>query len=628
MSGAAQRPRYAKGPKTVPRTQSHFRQCEFRSGNVLLCLANSALPSARSNTTKSRTRVQEGSESSVDAHESYAWPSKPNGSSSENHSNHADHSRRTRYKSSSPSRASSYTNTLPELRYSASTIDPSSFSPPHTPVGYLPSFSNDNVGIAAPIGVETMDALVAGMNGDFGDHSSSGEHDFLGSMLRTRRNRTASAGKRFINPLYQPPLPTPPSGVKIGIPPSPASSASDHEPTLQRPPRGTRSRTRTNSSTTSPRLPVTRTPTAPRPPSSRTITEKTIRKGRSYSQLRTEASERAPEQDMSPTNPSIGQVLQGIVPRPRSAPKARTTALSIDEIIRQHSAGLKQPASQRPLTVSLEESEDTATSRSSIDSIALEVTEALKSSPATPGTVKALHHAKSFPTRPPGADNTAPDSRPPSWVGSISVYSSPQRYGPQSDLGHDPCLDPKGKYAPSVYSFSSAAETTPTNSPFGGAHSHDSATAIAQYLRSPRLTRLITLRRPPHRGLTVSLADVGSPTGLPVIVFLGLGCVRYLIALYDEMAEALGLRLIAIDRWGMGRTGDVDTEKRGMQAWAAICEEVLDVMGIKEVGVMAHSAGAPYSLAFALRAGTRVRGAVHLLAPWAGGGIEAGECDD
>ena len=179
-----------------------------------------------------------------------------------------------------------------------------------------------------------------------------------------------------------------------------------------------------------------------------------------------------------------------------------------------------------------------------------------------------------------------------------------------------------------MYSFSSAAETTPTNSPFGGAHSHDSATAIAQYLRSPRLTRLITLRRPPHRGLTVSLADVGSPTGLPVIVFLGLGCVRYLIALYDEMAEALGLRLIAIDRWGMGRTGDVDTEKRGMQAWAAICEEVLDVMGIKEVGVMAHSAGAPYSLAFALRAGTRVRGAVHLLAPWAGGGIEAGECDD
>lgn len=580
--------------------------------------------STRSSTTKSRARVKGSSVSSADAHESYAWPSKPTSGSSENHSTHTGYSRRTRYKSSSPSRASSYTNTLPELRYSASTIDPSSFSPPHTPVGHLPSFPNDNVGIAAPIGVETMDALVAGMNGDFGDHSSSGEQDFLSSMLRTRRGRATSTGKRFINPLYQPPLPTPPSGVKIGIPPSPPSSTSDHESAPQRPPRGTRPRTRTSSSATSSRPPTTRTPTAPRPPSCRTITEKSLRKGHSYTQLRAEASERAPEQDMSPANPSISQVLQGAVAHPDTALKTRSAALSIDEIIRQHSTGLKQPASQRPLTVSLEESEDTATSRSSIDSITLEAAEALKSAPATPGTIKALHHAKSFPTRPPGVASTTPDSRPPSWVGSISVYSSPQRYGTPSDRGYDGSLEPKGKYSTSVYSFSSAADTTPPLS--GTAQPYDCATAVAQYLRSPRLTRLITLRRPPHRGLTVSLADVGSPTGLPVVVFLGLGCVRYLIALYDEMAEALGLRLIAIDRWGMGRTGDVDTEKRGMQAWAAICEEVLDIMGIREVGVMAHSAGAPYSLAFALRVGARVRGAVHLLAPWAGGGIEAGRC--
>jgi hypothetical protein len=108
---------------------------------------------------------------------------------------------------------------------------------------------------------------------------------------------------------------------------------------------------------------------------------------------------------MSPTNPSIGQVLQEMVARPHTTLKAQSAALSIDEIIRQHSAGLKHPTSQRPLTVSLEESEDTATSRSSIDSITLEVTEGLKSSPATLGTIKALHHAKSFPNRPPGADN-------------------------------------------------------------------------------------------------------------------------------------------------------------------------------------------------------------------------------
>jgi hypothetical protein len=32
-------------------------------------------------------------------------------------------------------------------------------------------------------------------------------------------------------------------------------------------------------------------------------------------------------------------------------------------------------------------------------------------------------------------------------------------------------------------------------------------------------------------------------------MFLGLGCVRHVMGLYDEMAEILGLRLITIDRY-------------------------------------------------------------------------------
>jgi len=108
------------------------------------------------------------------------------------------------------------------------------------------------------------------------------------------------------------------------------------------------------------------------------------------------------------------------------------------------------------------------------------------------------------------------------------------------------------------------------------------------------------------------------------MVFLGLGCVRYLIALYDEMAEALGLRLIAVDRWGMGRTNEVPQEQRGLKEWAAVCEEVMDTLGIKSCGILAHSAGAPYALAFALRVSHRIIGSIHLLAPWVGGGIDAG----
>ncbi|KAF8259772.1 hypothetical protein EI94DRAFT_1706845 [Lactarius quietus] len=54
-----------------------------------------------------------------------------------------------------------------------------------------------------------------------------------------------------------------------------------------------------------------------------------------------------------------------------------------------------------------------------------------------------------------------------------------------------------------------------------------------------------------------------SPRRYPLVVFLGLGGVRYVSGLYDEMAECLGIRLITIDSI-----------------------------------LMAHSAGAPYALSF------------------------------
>lgn len=53
--------------------------------------------------------------------------------------------------------------------------------------------------------------------------------------------------------------------------------------------------------------------------------------------------------------------------------------------------------------------------------------------------------------------------------------------------------------------------------------------------------------------------------------------------------------------------------------WASAVEEVLDLLDIGHVSVMAHSAGAPYAMAFAQRVGRRVQGDVCLLAPWVGG---------
>ncbi|GAA5901759.1 alpha/beta fold hydrolase [Sporobolomyces salmoneus] len=147
---------------------------------------------------------------------------------------------------------------------------------------------------------------------------------------------------------------------------------------------------------------------------------------------------------------------------------------------------------------------------------------------------------------------------------------------------------------------------------------------LSLLLKSPRLTRLIPLSRPPNASLTVSLSDVGSPTGHPVLIFLGLGSVRYLLALFDELAQALGLRLICIDRWGLGKTTNVsDLSKRGFREWSKVVEEVMeDHLNLKSYSVVGHSAGCPYTVQHALNSNRAVRGTIHLLAPWVVGGSQ------
>jgi hypothetical protein len=154
----------------------------------------------------------------------------------------------------------------------------------------------------------------------------------------------------------------------------------------------------------------------------------------------------------------------------------------------------------------------------------------------------------------------------------------------------------------------------------------EQALAVALYLRSPNLNRNFSFPRPhPEPPLRVSVAEVGSLTGSPVLLFLGLGCVRYLTALFDDLAKALDLRLICIDRWGYGKTDMVEESKRGLREWAAIVERVVDEMQIKRFSVLAHSAGCPYALAAANRMKERVIGKIHLLAPWVGTDVDNSE---
>ena len=184
-------------------------------------------------------------------------------------------------------------------------------------------------------------------------------------------------------------------------------------------------------------------------------------------------------------------------------------------------------------------------------------------------------------------------------------------------------VNPRARPRATDHRYVSAVRNQPASasSEPGGSDAH----AMAIYLRSEHLNRFIELPRPvPDRPLRVSFAEVGNPSGRPILLFLGLGCVRHLIALFDDLAKAFGLRLICIDRWGLGKTENVSAERRNLTEWAEVVNNVLDQIKVDSFQIVAHSAGAPYACATALRLGNRVTGKLYLLAPWVSSDIESG----
>jgi pimeloyl-ACP methyl ester carboxylesterase len=136
---------------------------------------------------------------------------------------------------------------------------------------------------------------------------------------------------------------------------------------------------------------------------------------------------------------------------------------------------------------------------------------------------------------------------------------------------------------------------------------------IDNFLSSPRLTQTI---RHPHTGRKIAFSVVGDPNGSAVICCVGMGLTRYLTAFYDELARTLRLRLITPDRPGIGES-EAGANGPGMPLnWPDDVELICDHLGIAKFSLLAHSAGALYALATALRMPQRTRGRVHLLAPW------------
>ncbi|ROW14045.1 hypothetical protein VPNG_04026 [Cytospora leucostoma] len=137
--------------------------------------------------------------------------------------------------------------------------------------------------------------------------------------------------------------------------------------------------------------------------------------------------------------------------------------------------------------------------------------------------------------------------------------------------------------------------------------------SVEVYLRSPRLSQKI---RHPQTGRVISFSEVGDPEGSAVFCCVGMGLTRYITAFYDELALTLRLRLITPDRPGVGDSEAYADGTATPLSWPDDVYTICQALKITKFSILAHSAGAIYALATALRMPQHIRGKMHLLAPW------------
>ena len=129
-------------------------------------------------------------------------------------------------------------------------------------------------------------------------------------------------------------------------------------------------------------------------------------------------------------------------------------------------------------------------------------------------------------------------------------------------------------------------------------------------LHDARETRTVTLRDE----RTLAYMEWGAPDGYPTFYFHGTPSSRLEGALADAAAKHHHLRLIAIDRPGLGRS--TFREGRRFGDWPKDVAELADALRIEEFGVAGHSGAGPYLFACgALISPERLK-FVGALAPW------------
>jgi pimeloyl-ACP methyl ester carboxylesterase len=98
-------------------------------------------------------------------------------------------------------------------------------------------------------------------------------------------------------------------------------------------------------------------------------------------------------------------------------------------------------------------------------------------------------------------------------------------------------------------------------------------------------------------GLTLAVAEYGVPDGVPVFFFHGWPSARMQGALFHEAALGVGVRVLAVDRPGVGKS--TPQANRRLVDWPPLLRELAAALALDRVRVLGVSGGGPYALASA-----------------------------
>lgn len=107
-------------------------------------------------------------------------------------------------------------------------------------------------------------------------------------------------------------------------------------------------------------------------------------------------------------------------------------------------------------------------------------------------------------------------------------------------------------------------------------------------------------------GRKLAYAEYGDPGGDPVVFMHGTPGSRVTGSLARDRNADLGVRVLAPDRPGFGRSGFAG--KQSFADWAGDVAAFADALGVDEYGVVGFSAGGPYALACGAHTPERVTG--------------------